>query len=277
MPETRFTEVTSHHYQLIQDVRKFSNEYVQPVIDQLRHDKTRTNVNRDVAVSFAYFRLVAWMQSFEHLNHPYDVQAVTTGARALFEQHLDLVWFKVFASDPKWVDRYWAYSDVHRYQTAQKVLKHKQDHPASSIDPKVYQDWINHCDKTEPMEQKVQKLWGTDKKGKTIWPKHHWTGIGDLRVRAEKLGPEYEDEYVKFYAILSALVHPGPTMLGYDLERLEISVAFAYFHAFRHSYNSMLLLCELLTIEHLIPQLDAFKHTILKYINDAASTYPKEA
>jgi hypothetical protein len=275
MPVTRVTESCNHSHQLTQDVRSFMQQCVAPAITAHNADSTRPSRKRDKAIECVYTRIATWLLTFEKLNAPRDMQAIGTGARCVFEHYLDLRWFERFP-DECYMDRYWAFPDVDRYWAAKRAVDHKLATPASRIDVTHRQQFMDRLDaknKSETIPALVSRLWGTTKDGKPRWPKDHWTGMGNLRERAKALGPGYEDTYVQIYPTLCALVHPGATPYLGDFEWLEVQVGYGYFYTFHHAWEATELTIDLLGIEQHVPQLDAFRFNLMKWLEEAQAAH----
>jgi hypothetical protein len=195
------------------------------------------------------------------------MQAIGTGARCVFEHYLDLRWLQKFG-DEIWLDRYWGYPNVDRYMAAKKVVEHKRKQPASKIDVTARQRFIDQLDaRQEPMAALVSRLWGTTK-SIPRWPSH-WTGMGTLRDRARKIGPDEEDTYVQIYPVLCALVHPGATPYVGDFEWLEVQIGYGYFYTFWHSWKATEVVIELLGLASQVEQLEPFRYNLAKWMEEA--------
>ncbi len=95
---TQYTDHCNQTYQLVQEIRRFAEMRVEPAIAALPKNQQRTHTKKDVAIAFAYFKIAAWLHTFANLKHSYDIQAIGTGARAIFENYLDLCGSKSFRS-----------------------------------------------------------------------------------------------------------------------------------------------------------------------------------
>lgn len=272
MPETKFTKYANHVYQLVVDVRDFSQRAVHPAIEAMPLDKDR-NPRREIPVSFTFLRILHWLHTCERLNQTSDWQAVGAGARAVFEHYLDLIWLKSYPDD-RWIECWWRYQDVNAYQIATRALNRRASGPGSAIDAGVYQAAVDRMNAAEPVELIVSRCWGVCD-GKPKWPGFHWTGIGNLRQRAERLGDEHHDEYVELYPILSNLVHPGPMMLGMPFEQIELRIAHAYLHMFRRARDAVIVTCDLLRFRERISEYDKFMSDLAKWTDDAIAAFPK--
>lgn len=275
MPGSRVTESCNHAYQLTQDVRKFMQEAVAPAITKYNSDQSRPSRKRDRAIECVYTRIATWLLSFDKLNNTYDIQAIGTGARCVFEHYLDLRWFAKFSGD-EYLDRFWAFPDVDRYRCAKRVVDYKLGNPESKIDVTKRQDFISRLDAQKgSMPALVARLWGTGRNGTPNWPKDHWTGVGNLRDRAKLLGVQYEDTYMEMYPTLCALVHPGPTPFVGDFEWLEIQVGYGYYYMFQHAWQATELTINLLGIEQQIPQLLPFRINLLQWLEESAAAHER--
>jgi hypothetical protein len=275
MPETSVTAACNHAYQLCQDVRQFIEKALAPAIDELdRKDPSAVRRKRDRAIECVFARIVNWLQSFEKLNQTLDMQAVGTGARCVFEHYLDLRWFEKFP-DEFYLDRFWAFPEVDRYRAAKRLVDYKVEHPDSKIDDSVYRRFLARMDSAkEPLVSKVQSLWGDDQAQKPRWPRDHWSGEGNLRQRAKKLGRDCEDTYIQMYPTLCALVHPGATPMVGDFEWREKQIGYGYFYTFHHSWLASQLVINLLKIDRLIPQLEPFRVSLCQWLEESYATYP---
>src|SRR4051794_38257333 len=123
MPQTRYTSFCHQCYDLIGRLHEFAVERVIPAMFELRHDMSRPDVKRDIAIVSTYARIIDWLDSLGRLNTTRDAQAIGAGARAVFELYLDIRWFDRFP-EPEWGVRWAAFPDVDRYQAAQKAVNH---------------------------------------------------------------------------------------------------------------------------------------------------------
>ncbi len=157
---------------------------------------------------------------------------------------------------------------------AQRIVKHNAGAGATPADLQMYHRWMASHDQVEPFDVRVVRLWGTDGKGRPKKPGHHWTGIGDVRKRANKISAVVEEEYVKLYWHLSGLVHAGPMLFGEDFSRIEMHIGHGYFHTTRFAHKATLLTCDLLQLAPAIPELNGFRLSIQRGIKAAQATYP---
>ena len=274
MAQTKLTASCNHNYQLCQDVRKFVVDEIAPVISDVHDDKARSDWKRVRAIECVYTRILKWLVSLEKLNQTHDVQAIGTGARCIFEHYLDLRWFKQFPADD-YLEKFVAFPIIDRYSAAKRVVDYKTGNPKSAIDVTAHQNLMKNLDsQKEPPTATVVRLWGTDKNGKPKWPRDHWTGEGNLRDRAKKLGIDCEDTYIQMYPVLCALVHPGAGPMMGDFEWQEKQVGYGYFYAFHHSWEATELVIGMLGIEARISKLNSFKLNLAQWLEDAASAAP---
>jgi hypothetical protein len=271
---TRFTPSCNHGYQLCRDVYKFVGDAVAPVIDATRRDGSRPNPARDRAVECIFTRIVMWLGSVEKLDQTRDLQAIGAAARSIFEHYLDLEWL-ARSADPGDVERFLAFADVDRYWAASKVIRHKSETQNSKVDTSSYESFMRQADAgQESVPARVVRLWGADVSGAPRWPREHWSGVRNLRERARRLGPEFEDTYVQMYPILCALIHPGPTPLRGDLTWLEAQVGYGYFYAFHHAWRGTTLTIETLGLVEGIPQLEPFMRNLAEWIEESRQALP---
>ena len=274
MPISPYTPFCNQCYDLVNKLRQYVFVEVHPKILALKEDKSRLNVKRDYSIFSLYLTIIAWLQTFENLNHSYDCQAVGTGARAIFERYLDLKWFEKFTG-PEWVERYLTFPNVDRYLACEKVVNHTKQNPASKINTKVHTDFISTMDAREPLEDLVSRVWGKKPDNTPCWPNFHWTGIKDLSKRAEAIGPDTLDEYRELYPPMSWLVHSGPTaFLGRDFAELESMTGWCYFFAFQQARNSTIVVVNMLGIKDSVADFDKAMNQLWAWRADALATLP---
>jgi hypothetical protein len=244
-------------YDLVQRINEFSKEKVQPAIARLRDDKSRIDPNRDAAIFATYIRLSLWSNSLQRLNKTADIQAVGTGARCIFEHYIDIAWLCLL-TDANTIEQFKAFPNIDRYHAAQKIILHKRKCANSTFDTRPHEEWVTQMEsQSEPVANKVGRLWGTKGEGIPKWPRFHWTGIRDLSERSDKLGLEYLDEYYQIYTIFSSLVHAGPTaFVHHDFSKLELNIGYAYFKSFQYFLSSIVLAVDHLRIKETIPSYD---------------------
>ncbi len=221
---------------------------------------------------YPFIRIIWWLNSFDRLNQTQDFQAVGAGACSIFENYLDLRWLESFPEEI-WFERFRAYADVSRYQAAEKVVKHSRESPASNIDATAQAAFIQRMDAMEPVAKIVGRVWGV-KDGKPLWPKDHWTGAGNLRDRAKKLGPECENAYVQIYPTLSMLTHSGPTIVHGEIAWWEQQAAFSYVFAFKHALDAVMTMDRIFELSDAINGFDGKILKLRLWMDQAFVTLP---
>lgn len=272
MPETKYTEFCNHGYQLTRDIRKFIVDDINPALDAKCKDNPAADPRRYRVIDYPFIRIIWWLNTFDRLNQTQDFQAVGAGARSIFENYLDLRWLEIFPEEI-WLERFRAYADVSRYQAAEKVVKHSRESPASNIDASAQAAFMQRMDAVEPVAKIVERVWGV-KDGKPLWPKDHWTGAGNLRDRAKKLGPECENAYVQIYPTLSMLTHSGPTIVHGEIAWWEQQAAFSYMFAFKHALDAVMTMDRIFELSDAINDFDGKILNLRLWMDQAFATLP---
>jgi hypothetical protein len=275
MPVGKYTPFCHQCYDLVNRVREYAVKEVRPKMMTLK-DVPDRNRARDVAIISLYVTVQGWLQTMENLNHPFDFQAVGSGARAVFERYLDLKWFEKFP-EAEWIERYHKFGEVDRYLSAEKVVEHVALHADSKIDVSVYKAFLASVDAKEPLENLVARVWGKKSNGSPAWPNHHWTGAGDLAKRAEALGIECLDAYRELYPVMSWLVHSGPTSyLGRSFDTIESQVGWGYFFTFQHARAATITAVKLLGIDSIVENFNPTMQQWWEWRGDAIDTLPAD-
>ncbi|MEX2216906.1 MAG: DUF5677 domain-containing protein [Phycisphaeraceae bacterium] len=272
MPETPYTQFCNHLYQLTRDVRSFIVQDVSTAVDRICKDNPDADPTQYRVRHYPFIRILKWLYTFEKLNETRDYQGVGAGARAIFENYVDLRWLEKFPQDDSY-QRFRAFPDVNRYMAADKVVSHKRKNPSSNLDATPHERFMKQMDASDPTENLVVRLWGINDKGKPSWPVH-WTGVSSLRGRAERIGPDCEDAYVQIYPTLSALTHCGPTPEHGNLAWLEKQAAFGYFFAFKFALDAAILFAKLFDVHASIPHFDEKVAQLLRWTDEAFAQIP---
>lgn len=254
MPVTPYTEYCDHMFQLVQRLLNFIRDDVLPIIDSQASNHQPEMRRRDNVIQMTFVRIYWWLNSFDKLNCSIDVQAVSVGARSVFELYLDLKWFQKY-NDPQDLERFIAFPELNRYRIAKKAIDHKHN-PKSQINTGPMADFVQRMDsrKSISIQSQTQKLWG-----QTNIPLH-WTGIDQIDKRALKLDDDLYDDYLRWYSILCEFTHAGPlSIIGetiFDHSLIERHNGLAMDVFFQYGLNSTQLICELFNARELITSYD---------------------
>jgi hypothetical protein len=173
----------------------------------------------ELAILGTHFRIDAWLQSLAKLTGTEDVQAVSAGARAIFEMLVDLAELSV---DHANADRYHAFTRVERYYDAKLRLAFADTCP--EFDPVLASQARHHVQSAKiEIESLIDKFgWRNKNTGQPKWPST-WSSMGSLRDRCDALGCDLPRLYRQTYKQLSWFVHAGAVSIGgFDVEALEL-------------------------------------------------------
>jgi hypothetical protein len=199
-------------YAEAQAVARFIDENVRASVDA-----RVSAVPRGVVFQGQLLRAIAWLRSIAKLDHPADFQAVTAGARAIFEGAVDvtLMHFDATANGPERMDAWEESAKLKHAQTAADYIAAAGRQPTESE-----QHMLTFIRNKKANIEKVRL---------TLWPnfkgKHppRWTGrdLGRDAEAAEKVLAEgFEEFYRLRYPELCWNVH-GSGLAGIANIRTE--------------------------------------------------------
>lgn len=155
----------------------------------------------DQAVTTTFGRMHAWMETLGKLNDPMHYQAVSTGARSLFELLMDLA---LLLSDQNGerLNRFLWFPEVEKYRVAttlDRVLRQCPD--PEDLDPDTFSAFLAGPGRSQAVAHLRRKGWNGNSP-------RHWSGE-KVKDRAALLGGDYTRLYDRLYAELSWHIHAG--------------------------------------------------------------------
>jgi Family of unknown function (DUF5677) len=186
-------------------LREFIDAAITPMF---QHDVRKGDYHdrlRDI-----YSRMQLWVRSLSELKEPMHFQAVCAGARSIFELLLDL---RTLSRNPSLVDQLVAFTEVNRYQNAQKTVKLLERHP--EIDRTRYKQQaavVADDDRRREHERTMSKYWPSEADKRRNGPSHWFKG--SVYGQCRELGVEHELAYRTEYAHHCWFVHAA--LVGVD-------------------------------------------------------------
>lgn len=147
-----------------------------------------------------YCRMYAWMESLVVLNRTVDLQAISAGARSLFEFLLDI---KLLCKDPTNVSKFHAFTFVEKFRAAKNLVEISDELTGDTTkwsEPRTF--FSNAANKARFSGDLATHWPGLNK------PPPHWSGR-TLPDRAKDIGIDYELIYRHLVARLNWYIHPG--------------------------------------------------------------------
>jgi hypothetical protein len=183
-----------------------------------RVDATAPSVPHGVAFQGQLLRVIAWLRSIAKLDHPADFQAVTAGARAIFEGAVDvtLMHFDPTGHGPEKMDAWEDSAKQKHGQTAADYLAASGRQPTEAE-----QHMLAYVTREKDRIEKLRLRWWPNENGRH--PRNRWTGrdLGTDAREADKLLPEgFEEFYRLRYPQLCWNVH-GSGLAGIANIRAE--------------------------------------------------------
>ena len=155
-----------------------------------------------------FYRFMGYIASIWRLDGPAHVQSIAGSARSLFEVGLDIALFRQDQSNES-VERIQSFTRVERYRVAMKLV----DYYAARALPRdlnidEQRRLVADATERDSVHTVIERYWGRNRQGDLIWPKH-WSRFQEARGRAQQVGTEWEERYVRHYYMLSWQVHAG--------------------------------------------------------------------
>ncbi|MFH1537482.1 MAG: DUF5677 domain-containing protein [bacterium] len=210
-------------YQGTEKAADFSEKVIQPQLGSLLKISPR-----EEAIVGTYYRMCGWIYTMVKMNHKACFQAASAAARSLYELLIDI---KLLAVDEsgRLVQQFIFFPNVEKYRVAKKRVSFCEQYGKDTkLTDTNYQGFIQKMEKEDFLNKKIVELWGLNKKGE---PKNveHWSGINDVRSRANRLGLRYEEMYVESYPVLSWHIHSGSTgYAGLSEDTIEVMMGMAH-------------------------------------------------
>jgi hypothetical protein len=207
----QLTELTDHdviesYLSGLAEAVAFAESQIVPILNaQLKLS------DKEMAILGTYIRFYLCSKGILALNDRRFFQLVASTARTGFELLIDIC---SLAKDPsdKAVKMFTTFAEVERFRSAAQLTEFLTEHPnypkVPFFDGNHVMTFASDPNRRKDIEQRVQQVWGTTKKGNLNWPKNHWSGI-DLRKRASDLGEYYETLYLQMYPFTSWYSHSG--------------------------------------------------------------------
>jgi hypothetical protein len=207
----------------VQAYIQFVEEFLKPQIRGLLGVRTP----REEAVLDVYHGILGFLLSVNALRDPWHVQAIASCARSIFELYVDLL---LLHGDPSAlnVERFHSFADVERLRVAKARLAFFDAHPGLPYaDPRyglaAQRAFVR--DEEARIEVEIARLWPAQSRGRPQAPRH-WSGVRELRARAESISVECEALYWQYYAHLSWFVHTASVgTRGLAKESLHMVIA----------------------------------------------------
>ena len=253
--ELPISDVVEALFQGTDSIRHFVVTIMEPIL------KGQLNLNdRQTAIVGTYYRIIGWLKAIGELNSLPHYQAVSSGARSLFELLLDI---KLIQSDSTGdsVGKFHSFPEVEKYRVARNLVDYCDSTNNKEIECSNQRKFINEHFTESEIKSIVIKHWGTTKAGNPKWP-NHWSGL-KVADRARKLGPNYEALYIEFYSFLSWHIHSGSTgYAGIKSEGLEIAFGVMHNTIQKVVLDATLICAEVMQIDKIDNLVGDFKSTI---------------
>jgi Family of unknown function (DUF5677) len=200
-------------------LQKFVAESISPLVSAVMNPSPL-----EAALIATHFRIDAWLRSLVKLPGAEDVQAVSCGARGIFELFIDMA---ELSADHKNAERFHAFTFVERFRDAQLRVAYA-DETKGFDSALVAQEraFISRPTAIADCDRLIDKFWTRKKNGTPQWP-GSWSGR-DLAARCKWLGGRFWRLYRFGYKRLSWYVHPGAAgIAGIDEDGIRMAYIWA--------------------------------------------------
>lgn len=201
---------------------EFSNTKVIMLLNNL----SDRNQKEDVFINI-YNRMYLWMNSLVALNHLQHLQGLAPVTRSLFELLLDI---KLLSRDDtgQYLNKYISFDEIEMYSAAEKrVSFYEKNFPQKKEEYFIQKVYMDDRERRVRIEENSGKYWGRDlSEMKKI---RHWSMM-NVRDRANKIGIEYEEIYIKLYYYLSSIVHGYGLSFFRNLRKEHFESFYYYCH-----------------------------------------------
>lgn len=157
------------------------------------------------AIAGTFYRLALLVRGLGRLDDPCHFQLANSTAPTVFELLLDI---KALASDHTLAAKFLAFTRVSRFHKATQLTRFLSENPA--VDRSSHLQAIQFADdpiRRQEVEQLCIQHWGSDSRGRPLWPEH-WSGLS-IADRAQRAGLDYEEIYRSQFFLQSYSIHAG--------------------------------------------------------------------
>ncbi len=210
------------------------------LIDKLKGRED--GVTSNTAMLHIYGKVCMWTKSMARMNRTEDLLALAGSVRAVLELYVDINLFFIEAI-PNGAEKYFKYHQVEKWRVANNIVNIRKQ--LNSLNPQInipLNTYLNNPVNSQVnIEALRNRLWGTDRNGKPINPKH-WSNM-DLKTRVDEVADdELSEIYTESYYYCNWLVHSVYTE---QLRNLEGVCRLAW-HLFELGSKIFLLATELI-------------------------------
>lgn len=201
-------------------VHDVTTKYIMPV---LKSTIALTKSERDKAIIGTYFLIDGCLETVTLMNRLSAAQGVGSAAKTLFELALEL---KLLCDDKTdgSAKKYFAYSKIERHKLSKRMLKFYSE---KNLEPELPDR--ETLQSTIKPESYIQELISSHWPNLEIKNIRHWSGINDVKKRAEHLGVEYERLYWEIYSVMNWYDHPNPvSWVGVPPSKMHAGIQTAF-------------------------------------------------
>jgi hypothetical protein len=165
----------------------------------------------ELALSMTCLRLSAYTRVAADLTQPYQFQSLASCARSTFELCVDV---HLLTSEfiPQPVEKFHEFTRLARFRSARRMAKFYDAHPDLADRTRESRQFLKTPGLEASIAAQAQKLWGTGKNQKPIYPEH-WSGL-NFADRSKKCGLLYEEAHCRFVTWFNWYIHSGAAGTG---------------------------------------------------------------